>query len=156
MSKGPEISNIQVSQKIPETFKMSVSDVNLSGPHPKVMVRAIQMKPALESPKMAFRFNVAGIQKTISFSLPILINKYTEKVEMTREKFTTVWKDITHNRPSSFQKVDQIYRNPAPSHVQVQEVLKKMANLLSNCMNLRVLPPEDHLVQPAHPHQQIH
>ena len=102
MSQGPEITNIKVSQKIPDSYKMSVSDVNMSSGTPRVMVRAIQMSPVFESPKIAFRFDVNGMQKVIHFSLPVLINKYTEKVDMNRDKFDAVWKDITHNRPSSF------------------------------------------------------
>lgn len=57
---------------------------------------------------------------------------------MTNEKFDQVWVDI--NRPE-FQKLDLILKNPAPSNVPVEEVLKKMANLLQNCLNLKVLPP---------------
>lgn len=34
-----------------------------------------------------------------------------------------------------------ILKNPAPSNVPIEEVLKKMANLLQNCLNLKVLPP---------------
>ena len=78
LSKGPEITNIQVSQKIPDTYKMSVSDVNMSSGTPRVMVRVIQMKPIYDSPKIAFRFNANGMQKVVHFSLPILINKYIE------------------------------------------------------------------------------
>jgi len=33
-------------------------------------------------------------------------------------------------------------KNPAPSSVPIEEVLKKMANLLTNCLNLKVLPPK--------------
>lgn len=62
---------------------------------------------------------------------------------MDRAKFNQIWKDISHVRPDTFQKVDLIVKNPAPPTVPLQDVLKKMANLLNNCLGLKVLPPED-------------
>ena len=58
---------------------------------------------------------------------------------MTHEKFDSLWADI--QRPD-FQRTDIILKNPAPASVAVEEVLKKMANLLTNCLNLKVLPPK--------------
>ena len=97
------------------------------GEFPKVMIRCILMEKCTECPKIAFRFTQNGQQKTINFQLPVLINKYIEPVEMTNEKFEQVWVDI--NRPD-FQKLDLILKNPAPSTVSIEDVLKKMANLL--------------------------
>ena len=60
---------------------------------------------------------------------------------MTPEKFVTVWTDITGNRPDTFEKLDLVLKNPAPAHVPVEDVLKKIANLLTNCLGLKVLAP---------------
>ncbi len=46
----------------------------------------------------------------------------------TTEVFDKTWDDITHNRPSTFQKLDVIFKNPAPSHVPHTDVLKKTAH----------------------------
>ena len=62
---------------------------------------------------------------------------------MPLDAFHKTWDDITHNRPSTFQKVDTILKNPAPSTVSHMDVLKKVANFFSNAMNLKVFPPED-------------
>lgn len=143
-TKGDDLSDIKVSSKIPPSLKMQISDVmypNLPIDAPKVMVRAIQMEPLTESPKIAFRFSQGGSQRTIAFAMPILINKYTEPIEMPQGKFETVWTDITNNHPT-FQKADITLPNPAPSTVSKEDVLKKMASLLSQCMNLKVLPPQ--------------
>jgi hypothetical protein len=59
---------------------------------------------------------------------------------MTSEKFDQLWRDI---QKPDFQRTDLILKNPAPTSVPVEEVLKKMANLLSNCLNLKVLPPKN-------------
>ena len=137
-SKSGEISNIKTSSQIPEQFKMSISDVSmpsLPGDLPKVMVRIMNIEPCIESPKIAFRFDSMGLTNTISFRLPVLLNKFCEGVEMPKEKFSSIW--------SNFSKVDLILKNPAPSHLSIQEVLKKMAKLLTNCMNLKVLSPDD-------------
>ncbi len=62
---------------------------------------------------------------------------------MPAEAFAKTWDDITHNRPSSFQKLDVILKNPAPLNISHTEVLKKVANFYLNSMNLKVLPPSD-------------
>lgn len=62
---------------------------------------------------------------------------------MPADIFKKTWDDITHNRPSSFQKIDTIIKNPAPLNVLHTEVLKKLANFFQNSMNLKVYPPED-------------
>ncbi len=62
---------------------------------------------------------------------------------MPSEAFNKTWDDITHNRPSTFQKIDALIKNPAPPTVPHTEVLKKVANFFANSMNLKVFPPED-------------
>jgi hypothetical protein len=62
---------------------------------------------------------------------------------MPIDNFNKYWDDITHNRPSSFQKLDAIIKNPAPPQVPHTEVLKKMMHFFSGSMNLKVYPPED-------------
>ena len=54
-----------------------------------------------------------------------------------------MWKDISLNQPDTFQKLDAILKNPAPPTAPLMDVLKKMAGLLSTCMNLKVFPPSD-------------
>jgi hypothetical protein len=72
----------------------------------------------------------------------VLINKFIDKVEMDQDRFDHLWNDITTNRPSSFEKLDLILENPARgSGADHMDVLKKLAKLLSMCMNLKVLPP---------------
>ena len=34
-------------------------------------------------------------------------------------------------------------KNPAPPNVSHMDVLRKMANLLANCFNMKVIPPEN-------------
>lgn len=141
-SKGASIVDIKTSTKIPETLKMMVSDVQYpEAAAPRVMVRVFQLRPAATPPKIAFRYQQNGEVKTINFSLPILANKFIEGVDMTPEKFVTVWTDITGNRPDTFEKLDLVLKNPAPAHVPVEDVLKKIANLLTNCLGLKVLAP---------------
>jgi len=70
--------------------------------------------------------------------LPIFLNKFTEAVEMpSADIFIKTWDDYTHNRPSSFQKMDVIFKNPA-THVAHTDVLNKTANFFKNGMNLKV------------------
>lgn len=135
------MENIQVKTKVPDSFNMTNSDV-MYGDTPNVKVRCQQKEATHESPRMALRFDQRGQQKTISFHLPIMINSYCDAADMSRDKFETVWADITNNRPDSFQKVDVILKSPAPPHVSVQNVLTQMASLLNKCFGLKVLAPE--------------
>ncbi len=61
--------------------------------------------------------------------------------------FDKTWDDITHNRPSSFQKLDVIFKNPAPSSVPHTEVLNKTSNFFKNGMNLKVFQDSDWIVK---------
>ncbi len=73
------------------------------------------------------------------FRVPVFLNKFIEAVEMpSLEVFLKTWDDITHNRPSSFQKVDAIFKNPAPASVPVSEVIRQTANFFKNNLNLKV------------------
>ena len=82
---------------------MMISDAQYpDGGAPRVMVRVFQLTPAGTPPKVAFRYQQGGEVKTVSFSLPVMVNKFIEGVDMTPEKFVTVWTDITQNRPDTF------------------------------------------------------
>ncbi len=51
---------------------------------------------------------------TFDMRLPIFLNKFTEPIEMPLESFSKFWDDITHTRPTTFQKLDTMIKNPAP------------------------------------------
>jgi len=117
---------------------MEVSKViypNLPTDLPKVMIRILLIDPCSDSPKVQFTFDTFGQTHKIAFRLPVLINKFIEPVDMPQEKFQGIW--------GKFKKVDLILKNPAPSHLSVQDVLRKMVNLLSNCLKLKVFPPQN-------------
>ena len=61
--------------------------------------------------------------------------------------FIKTWDDITHNRPASFQKLDVIFKNPAPSHVSHIEVLNKTAHFFKSGMNLKVFQESDWIIR---------
>lgn len=83
--------------------------------------------------------SASGQTNQIEVRLPVFLNKFTEPVEMPNsDVFIKTWDDITHNRPSTFQKLDVIFKNPAPAHVPHTEVLNKTANFFKNGMNLKV------------------
>ena len=143
-----ELSDIKTRLKIPDGLLMSITDVRYPqnpGDNPKAMMSFMVTGNIKETAKIAVRFNTPFDEtKTISFKLPVLINKFIDRVEMEQDRFDYLWDDITNNRPSSFEKLDMIINNPASSSgTDHMTVLKKMANLLSACMNMKVLPPEN-------------
>lgn len=91
------------------------------------------------SPELFVAMSIPGRNETtMTLRLPIYINRFIERVEMPEEVFARHWSNITLNQPDTFQKVDLVLKNPAPSNVPVQSVLDKLSNFFSNCLNLKV------------------
>lgn len=107
---------------------------------PQIVMLAMLKEPITTSPSMKLQFKSAsGLAQQVEFRLPLFLNKFTEPVEMpSADVFIKTWDDITHVRPTSFQKIDVIFKNPAPAHVPYTEVLNKAANFFRNGMNLKV------------------
>src|SRR5688572_17299467 len=111
---------------------------------PQAIVMVMLREPIQTSPHLkAQMIAPSGETHSIDMRMPVFLNKFTEPIEMPLEVFTKFWDDITHNRPSSFQKVDCIMKNPAPLSVPYIEVLKKIAFFFANSMNLKVFPAEE-------------
>lgn len=110
---------------------------------PEVIMMIMLKETMTVSPSLRCLYTQGSNVSQIEFRLPIFLNKFTEPVEMPDDAFTRTWDDITHNRPTTFQKIDTLIKNPAPPQVPVQEVLKKVANFFSQSMNLKVFPPTD-------------
>lgn len=144
-NSSQELSDIQASLKTPEGMLAQISGTKYpqGGENPKAMLMVMATNGIKRELKMAVRYNLSfGDQKTVVFKIPVLINKFIERVEMDQDRFDHLWNDITVIRPSSFEKLDLILKNPASgANVDHMTVLKKFAKLLSQCMNLKVLPP---------------
>ncbi|TNV73970.1 hypothetical protein FGO68_gene13707 [Halteria grandinella] len=143
---GP-ITDLQAklsSSAFNDQLEMAVSPVKFRPDGIPEVIMMIMLKETMTlSPSLKFQYSQGSNQFQIEFRLPIFLNKFTEPVEMPSDAFSKTWDDITHNRPSSFQKIDAFIKNPAPPQVPVTEVLKKVANFFQNSMNLKVFPPED-------------
>jgi hypothetical protein len=87
-----------------------------SGAPPQVIVMIMLKEPIQQSPHMKVMLvnPSTGKSHMIDARLPVALSKFTEPVDMPEESFNKFWDDITHNRPSTFQKIDVILKNPAP------------------------------------------
>ena len=64
--------------------------------------------------------------------LPVYVNKVIQSVDsMTEQAFKKNWDDLSFNRPASFQKLDTILKNPAPSHIAISAVLGQISTFCS-------------------------
>ena len=100
--------------------------------------------PLTVCPTLQFSYIAGGVADgSATVRLPIFVNRFMEPVDMPLPKFRSVWDDITTKRPDSFQKMDVIMKNPAPPNVSHMDLLRKMASLLTNCFNMKVIPPEN-------------
>jgi len=120
---------------------MQASPVKYSSDAPPQVIVMIMLKePIQQSPHMKVMLvnPSTGKSHMIDARLPVALSKFTEPVDMPEESFNKFWDDITHNRPSTFQKIDVILKNPAPQTVPHTEVLKKIINFFQNSMNLKV------------------
>lgn len=145
-TSASSLSDIQAKLKVPEGMKASISATKYpqnDSDNPKAMLMVMATGGIQKEIKMGVRYETGfGDAKTIAFKVPVLINKFIEKVDMGQDRFDQLWEDISQNRPRSFEKLDLILKNPAGgAGVDHMAVLKKLAKLLSLCMNLTVLPP---------------
>ena len=127
---------------------MQISNVKYpppgSGGHPQAMLLIMLNNPLTVCPTLQFSYIAGGVADgSATVRLPIFMNRFMEPVDMPLPKFRSVWDDITTKRPDSFQKMDVIMKNPAPPNVSHMDLLRKMANLLTNCFNMKVIPPEN-------------
>lgn len=67
---------------------------------PEIIIMIMLKDPIATSPSLRIQFNrsMSG-PATAEFRLPVLMNKFTEPVEMPPDAFSRTWEDITHNRP---------------------------------------------------------
>lgn len=140
------VSEAQAQLRVPDGMKATISPTKYpDGEHPKAMMMIMATGGIEKELKMAVKYDIGyGDPKTVVFKVPVLINKFIDKVEMEQDRFDNLWGDISNNRPNSFEKLDLILKNPASgSDVDHMAVLKKIAKLLSVCMNLKVLPPSN-------------
>lgn len=131
-----ELNDIEAKLKIPDGLKASISATKYpqnDGDNPKTMLMMMPTGNIKEELKMAVKYETGfGDSKKAVFKIPVLINKFIDKVDMDQDRFDHLWKDITENRPSSFEKLDLILRNPASgSGTDQMDVLKKFAKLLA-------------------------
>jgi hypothetical protein len=123
--------------KTPEGMLMSITDTRYpqsDGDNPKAMMSMMITGNIKESPKLAVKFTTPrGETKVISFKIPVLVNKFIDKVDMEQDRFDHLWNDITKNRPNTFEKLDIILKNPVSSTgVDHMSVLKKLANIFNS------------------------
>jgi hypothetical protein len=95
---------------------------------PEIIIMIMLKEPIAQSPSLKVQYTCSSNTSQIEFRLPIFMNKFTEPVEMPMDAFKKTWDDITHNRPTTFQKIDTFIKNPAPPQIPISEVLKKVAN----------------------------
>jgi hypothetical protein len=128
------VSEAQAQLRVPEGMKATISPTKYpDGEHPKAMMMIMAAGGIEKELKMAVKYDIGyGDPKTVVFKVPVLINKFIDKVEMEQDRFDHLWGDISNNRPNSFEKLDLILKNPASgSDVDHMAVLKKIAKLLS-------------------------
>ena len=92
---------------------------------------------------MRIQYQLPEGKQQVDFRLPVYLNKFNEPVDMPLDSFNKYWSDITHNRPATFQKVDHIFKNPAPSNVPISEVMKKIHYFMTQSLNLKVVDQEN-------------
>jgi AP-2 complex subunit alpha len=131
-----EINDIQAKLKIPDGIKASISSTKYpqnETDNPKAMLMMMPTGNIREELKMAIKYETGfGDSKKAVFKIPVLINKFIDKVDMEQDRFDHLWNDITENRPSSFEKIDMILKNPAIGYGTDQmTILKKFAKLLA-------------------------
>eukprot|EP00344_Euplotes_crassus_P006269 CAMPEP_0197013496 /NCGR_PEP_ID=MMETSP1380-20130617/66542_1 /TAXON_ID=5936 /ORGANISM="Euplotes crassus, Strain CT5" /LENGTH=962 /DNA_ID=CAMNT_0042437789 /DNA_START=144 /DNA_END=3032 /DNA_ORIENTATION=+ len=142
------LDSVQAMLKVPDGMKAMISDTKYptnDTDNPKAMMTVLHTGSIKEDIKMAIKYE-SGFGDPVKqvFRVPVLVNKFIDKVDMEQDRFDHLWNDISTNRPDSFEKVDLVMSNPARgSGASQMDVLKKLAKLLSMCMNLKVLPPTD-------------
>lgn len=142
VGKEDKVENVVVELQTPAGLEAQCSKVKYAE-HPMVMVHVMLVAPSDLPPLLKVSFQSSGVQEQIRFALPVLLSKFIEPLDLPLDKFREVWNDITLNKPKSFEKLDVILKNPAPSHLAHTDVLKRIAQLLTDYFGLHVIAPAD-------------
>lgn len=147
MENTTKMEKISVMVTNPEGnngIDFNISPVNYQTQHPVVMMQVICIAPVIYLPQcIIFYENALGEKKKIEFSLPILHNKFIIPVEMPENIFNKFYTEYSNPNDNNFFKIDSFIDNPAPPQVPIAEVLKKAGGLLTNVLNLKVIPIPD-------------
>jgi len=142
INKRERFENVLVELQSPPQLEATCSKVKYAE-NPMVMIRMMLAGAFDVPPILTVSFLMGGAQERVRFALPVLMSKFIEPIELPLSKFEEVWKDITINKPNTFEKMDTIMKNPAPAHLSHMDVLKRMAQLFSEYFGFRVIPPVD-------------
>jgi len=142
IGKQGEIENVVVELQAPPGLEAQCSKVKYID-NPMVMIQMMVTSPLELPPLLKVSFQASGSQQQICFALPVLLSKFIEPLDLPLAKFQEIWNDITINKPKTFEKLDVILKNPAPSHLAHTDVLKRIAQLLTEYFGFRVIPPAD-------------
>jgi len=142
-TKGSALSNVVVSIPNTNNIFFNTSPVQYAD-HPSVVIQCINTGVGGEIPMVNLNFYQGETYRNINFGLPLLANKWVAPVNMPQEAFDKYYKEYSdEENKSNYFRLDNFIENPAPKNVPLSEVLKKVAALLTNGLNLKVIAPPD-------------
>lgn len=94
------------------------------------MIEVISNAVNIGMPVASVFYQSNNEQHKIEFVIPINQIKFTQPVELQLNTINGFFKEYTFGDNSSYFRLDDFIKNPAPASVNVQEVLKKMGSLM--------------------------
>jgi len=136
VSKGAALSKINLT--IPNTANLffNVSPVKYAD-NSQVMAQVMNIGPGIQLPKASMTFNQGDAYRNIEFEFPVAVNKFCSPVDMPTDKFQQFYQEYTTAKNDKYFRLDNFIKNPAPAHVPLNEVMKKIQALFTNGLNVK-------------------
>lgn len=88
-------------------------------------------------PTLNVHYKLGGQDKMLLLTLPIFIHRFLTPYQIDDRKYMEIYNRFTND--DNFFKIDDFVKNPAPSTVSMNDVMKKIGSLMSN-LNIKVIP----------------
>ncbi len=127
-----------------ELLNMQVSKVKypdgVNTQYPQVLLK-VELNDSFSAPPMCYLNGKIGMMNINNqFTLPLVITKFLEPLDVTVESYTAMWYEYTNSPDDVFQKMDAIMTNPMSGNGSIVDFLKKFGGLMNN-LQFKVYPP---------------
>ena len=108
----------------------------------QALVKVTLLDSFTNPPCVSFTCRVGGMNIRSIFALPVLINKFIDPYDCSRENFFEMWNQFSASKEERIHRLDCIFKNPLDGKKSLMEFLRKVGSLLVS-LNFNVYSPEN-------------
>ena len=117
-------------------LQIQISPVK-DGPSPQLMMNFMNTDNVIGFPTLSVFYNLNSQEKNLNLTLPIFVHRFISAYAMDDKRYMEVYARFTTG--DAFFKLDEFIKYPAPPHVPLNDVMRKIGSLLTN-LNFKAMP----------------